>query len=164
MNEQSLVDLSLNLNGQAWAVLHLLNGYGVQLGDSESLLYDAEKEQYLFNSTTYAFYNGRERGFALVVEHPSQSAVGGSLVIAFAENRSSDDIVVYSWESRWGLYDPPTVKDMPEDARQKAEFHKTVNDAVWAIWRKVEVYLVEKHEALKDTENSRSAKLQERAV
>lgn len=159
MTEQSLIDLSLNLDGQSWAVLHLLNGYGVQLDDD---LYDSERGEYLFKSQTYAFYNGRERGFALTVEHPD-SKEHGCLVVAFAENRNSDDIVVYTWKG-YGLYQPPLVSEMPDNCRKEATFHKSPNDAVWAIWELVKTYLTEQSEAIKDTENSRGTKLQKRAV
>jgi hypothetical protein len=159
MTEQSLTDLSLNLNGQSWAVLHLLNGYGVQLDDD---LYDSEKGEYLFESQTYAFYNGRERGFSLAVEH-SDRKERGCLVVAFAENRNSDDIVVYTWKG-YGIYQPPLVSEMPDNCRKQAFFCKSPNDAVWTIWDIVKSYLAEQGEAIKDSENSRGTKLQARAV
>lgn len=88
-------NLLLNINPQAWAVLH-----GVVYNGEEYPDVDA-----------YAWYNGRERGIVLA----KSIAPANCLYVAFAENCRSDHIVVYSWKGGRGV-NPPTTQDVPDDA------------------------------------------------
>lgn len=78
----SIIDLTLGLNAQATAVLHLLD-YLVS-------------EEYVENDygtiNTSAHYNGRECGYSLLLQRkfPDRQA----LVIVWGENRNSDSIFV----------------------------------------------------------------------
>lgn len=93
--------LGLSINPQAWAVLQGLAYY-----DDEDSTVD-----------TYAWYNGRERGILLVkVTGPSER-----LYVAFAECRSSDQIVIHHWEGESRI-NPPVVDNVPEDAWTNAKY------------------------------------------
>jgi hypothetical protein len=97
MNENSIGDPTLGLNSQALAVLHALVG--------------EEDEHFGPYTDTYAWYNGRERGFVLVYD-----SGGGAFCVACAESRGSDNIVVYNWEQEFRGTNPPTAADVPEEA------------------------------------------------
>lgn len=92
-------DPTLNLNPQAWAVLHALAGIQPEFarkGDSENFDVDI---------VTYAWYSGRERGFTLAMQSrpvPSRDW----LFIAVGESRGSDEIAVYHWVAP-GVYGSP---------------------------------------------------------
>lgn len=88
-----LVDLSLGVNCQAWAVAHYLtrveNNYGFDRVE------------------TAPWYNGRERG--LVFSFGWWQYLKPVLRIAVFEHRNSDDIVALEWQvPNWGM-NPPTM-------------------------------------------------------
>ncbi len=68
--------------------------------------------------STYAWYNGRERGVALVCR--KQRFSDPALVITFGECRSSDSIFVDSWMMEPNM-NGPTVVDFPETAYQNRQ-------------------------------------------
>jgi len=82
-----MIDLSLSVSHQAWAVLHHLASYNWSLVETE----------------TFAYYDGREKGVLF------QTRTGGTEAqfIAVAEHKSSDDIVVYTWDGQSILYGSP---------------------------------------------------------
>jgi hypothetical protein len=104
------VDISLDLNPQAWAVLHFLAGI---VPNAFGLRYDKEIERYQDYIRTLPWYNGRERGFRLEFGS-DQSRV---LHVCFAENRSSDDIVVYNQQG--------SAAFNPQDFKPTEEFWRT---------------------------------------
>lgn len=104
------VDLTLGLNPQAWAVLHLLAGYEIENFAPDAELY------------TWPWYNGRERGFVLAL---TPMAGGRALCVAFAEVRGGDTLFVAVWE-RFSIHgymgDQPHWKDAEYDnAHQHAQ-------------------------------------------
>ena len=96
-------DITLGLNPQATAVLHLLSSYDVD--------FVSKPEQVQIK--TAAWYNGRERGYVITVQLVPGSVK--TLVIAWAEAKSSDALMVYAWESDLFFMNPPTVNDIPEE-------------------------------------------------
>lgn len=85
------IDRTLNLNAQALALLELLTTYNLP--------------ESLFSVTTGAWYNGRERGVWLQL---TLTPGGKAAHIVWAENRNSDNIVVYNWASSGSYLNPPT--------------------------------------------------------
>jgi hypothetical protein len=106
-----VADITLNLNAQALALLHLLGGeeigsHAAPLEDSGSALN--------FITETAALYNGRERGIVLAVRK-DWTTTKPALYIFWAECRSSDALFVLRWQGLPGL-NPPTIADIPEEA------------------------------------------------
>lgn len=88
----------LSLNRQAAMVLEVLRGRDIEIPAGWFV-------------STYAWYNGRERGFQVHVYRG-----GGEMrVIAVSEHRNSDNIAIDQWEQQYGL-NPPTAEDFPEEA------------------------------------------------
>jgi hypothetical protein len=97
-------DLTLGLKAQSTAVLHMLASYEV----------DFLSDPKLCNIKTAAWYNGRERGYSCLVQmYPGMGTK--TLIIAWSEARSSDALLVYSWESDKYFDNPPTADDVPEE-------------------------------------------------
>lgn len=69
--------------------------------------------------STYAWYNGRERGFQVHVYR----GTGEMRVIAVSEHRNSDNIAIDQWEQQYNFVNPPTAPDFPEEAYR---FRRTV--------------------------------------
>jgi len=154
----NLVDTNLSLNPSANAVLHML-ATDPQFCENDDLLWDGSKERYCFESTTYAFYNGRERGFSLLVRH-RDDPLGRAFALSVAEYRSSDQIVIYrNTRSERGLYDPVSVDEIDWDSRR---FCESVEEAVALISSFVERYLVERTEEHKQKHATRAAIVRER--
>lgn len=103
------IDTNLGLKPQARAVLHMLD---------EAITLEEPNVFVL----TWAWYNGRERGFALTVGGPNLK----TLVVVCNEAGSSDDIVVDSWHrDYWTWLDPPTAEEFTDDARMaRKSFHR----------------------------------------
>jgi hypothetical protein len=96
----SLVDTTMNLNAQALAALYFLNLIDVPR--------DPETNERKYGTRTFAFYNGRERGFTLEVEKGVYSRQ--RLYLTLFEARAGDSMVIIGATSdKW--LDPPTVKD-----------------------------------------------------
>ena len=136
------VDFRLKLSGLAWQVLHAIDG------EPSFAPWDEAKGEYKLDCETTAFYNGRERGFCLKVAHEERFARGGFLYVCFAENRSSDDIVVYSWIGRH-MINPPTGTDITDATYKRAKYFKAVDAAVEHIRGLMKDYLAgEEHIAV----------------
>lgn len=101
------IDLMLDLNPQAYAVLAALAG---QEPEYFGLEFDDEHRTWKQRVQTFAWYNGRERGFRLVFRKKFDP---GYLTFCVAENRNSDQIVVYMQEAE-GFYTNP--HEYPHDA------------------------------------------------
>ena len=91
MFENYIGDTRLGVGSQAWSILHALSGYIIPEG---------------LRVSTYAWYNGRERGVALVV-NPAGS--NKTRRIVFGEDRRSDQIFIDFWHTDRVdlLVDPP---------------------------------------------------------
>lgn len=109
--DDRIANRKLELNHQAMAVLEYLSGMSPDFAPYKD-------GHYLYNSSTYAWYNGRERGFSLVVNKDISSV--SCKVFVVVESRISDSIVVYTWDSEHGYLNGPTVKDFPEESYTRA--------------------------------------------
>jgi len=95
-----MIDIGLSIDNQAQAVLQMLRGYDGNFADIEGL----------HGLSTFAWYNGRERGISLVAHHTS--AKTDSLVIVFGEIRNTDGIFVDVYEdSHASTMSCPTWED-----------------------------------------------------
>jgi hypothetical protein len=99
-----VADPTLGIHPQARAILALL--------DCEPAFAKYKDGFYDVNISTSAWYNGREKGYALVL---SKTRHRERLVITFGECRNSDYIFVDSWLMGYGI-NPPTVADYPDAA------------------------------------------------
>ena len=113
MSNSNFIDFRLGLNSVAWAVLHNLDG------EPTFAPYDHETHRYEIDCSTSAFYNGRERGFCLIVRKNWTDRK--ALYIMFSEYRSSDHIIVYSWVGNAEL-NPPQVPPNEEVYRKGKGF------------------------------------------
>lgn len=95
-------DLSFGLNSQALAVATLLANREPDFAD-----FDGELKSYDAIIETYPWYNGREKGVAIVMRRGWGSP--RRFVLVMAECRNSDDIVVEEWEQD-DPYNGPTLK------------------------------------------------------
>lgn len=90
-------DLSLELSEQSWAVLHYLSAMELEI--PEGLIVPSP--------STYAWYNGRERGFSLSFS-PTRDKC---LVVVVFEHRNSDNICAISCIlDNSSQYDVPTME------------------------------------------------------
>lgn len=129
----SLVDLQLNIKPAAWAVLHRLSE--VEAPDALAPRPDASR----WRTTTWAWYNGHERGISLVVERYISGGKVQRLVVVFGECRSSDSIFVDSWDDAEGDYsDGPKVEHMTVAAYEKRKEFPTVDTATEHVRKLVE--------------------------
>lgn len=133
----SHIDMTFRLNAQAWATLHLLNA--LELDDG---LWDEEAECHHAEIRTAPWFNGRERGFSLVVTTDRFSVVP-ALTICFAECRNSDEIVVFHWVSPISSINPPTANDLSESAWDNRKFFRTPSVAADGIWELINNWLLE---------------------
>jgi hypothetical protein len=72
---------------QAQSILDLL--------DKDTRLNNLAKSEDLY---VRPFVNGREQGYGILINNPTTEE---TIQISFAENRSSDDVVVYMGEPSW---------------------------------------------------------------
>lgn len=140
----TIADSYLYLNSQSLAVLAMLAQREPDFAE-----YDKENREYLYEATTAAWYNGRERGFSLVVRR--QMTDRACTVITVAEHRSSDQIVIMSWdyEDKYFL-NPPMVDDAPESAwagSQHVDYGR-IDLAVALIEKIVSRFLVSRAEVM----------------
>jgi hypothetical protein len=135
MAQTGFIDFRLNLNARAWAVLHMLDC------EPDFAPYDEETGEYKIETETGAFYNGRERGFSIRVslDHPTVEF----LYVVFAENRSSDDIVVYCWKGSY-MVNPPC--SIPEEYYKSRQFLPSVESAVRYIRSLMRDHLARVHQ------------------
>jgi hypothetical protein len=106
------------------------------------------KDKYDFYINTAALYNGRERGICLTV-HSYRINNPCSLKcfqIFFSEHRSSDNMFVMSWK---GTVDtnPPTIKDIPDEAWDSQKFFNwgQYHETAYYIKDLVENYIREQY-------------------
>jgi len=90
-------NLTLGVNRQAWAVLHMLAGRELDCNADDVNVY----------FTTAPWYNGRERGFVLSCWMLFERE---QLNVAFFEHRNSDSICALKWVSEQ-RNNPPTIAD-----------------------------------------------------
>jgi hypothetical protein len=100
------LDPHLNVKAQARAVFTLL-------ADQDPDFAEFKDGRYQVEFTTWAWYNGRERGICISMQRDLCSPC---LHVAFGECRSSDDIFVSWWATNRPFFNGPTVKDCPERA------------------------------------------------
>jgi hypothetical protein len=110
MFDDYCADTGLGLSGQGRAVLVMLSENEPDFAD-----FDEERRTYSVFISTAAWYNGRERGFSLVMD-PRQGTQD-RLVITCAEIRNTDGIFVDTWVDETSAYlNPPTPRDQPEES------------------------------------------------
>lgn len=105
---KNIGNMDLGISKQAFAVLALLSDRSLS-----EVTPNRDPDPTGFNSETYAWYNGRERGVCLVFR------VGGDpncLLVTFGEHRNSDGIFVDVWEHDSYFLNPPTVDDFGDEA------------------------------------------------
>lgn len=98
---EPFIDLHLGVPAKAWALLHLLSAACPDFFDK------AEDEECFFTDT-FAWYNGRHRGFSIVLTGKEPS--GPCLIVAFGEHPQSDMIMIDVWEQRQIPYHTPTIE------------------------------------------------------
>jgi hypothetical protein len=136
---ESCADLSLRLNHRAWAVLHLLANMSPEFAK-----WNDDNHEFELYLRTYAWYNGRERGIALVLQRHVTEV--DALQVVFAECRSSDEVIVEYWVSL-NPFNGPTPEPLDEatrDARDAAhavrqEF-KSTDEAARHVYSKLKAY------------------------
>lgn len=101
-----LIDFNFNIQPQALAVGHLLNGWG---GIESSW----DGNRYLAKIETAPWYNGRERGLVMVLSDRLWQCQKVCVAVVY-EHRNSDSVCVVNWESEHGYLNPPTLNDIPE--------------------------------------------------
>lgn len=105
-------DVTLRLSGPARAILALLS---VREPDFKGNY--AKEIGYIADIHNAAWYNGRERGVVIYVRGAGKADKKvRTLVVAFGEHRSSDDIFVDSWVAEETFLNPPTIREMPDKA------------------------------------------------
>lgn len=92
-----------SMNPQALAVLALL---WRESPEKTGAVWDETNRRYSYYQETHAWHNGREQGFSLVASRSLASSKNTCIVCA--ENRNSDNIVVYHWFNESTL-NPPTI-------------------------------------------------------
>ena len=105
----SIVDLNLSANAQAVEVLQRLSRRS----------FETEVPNFIpaLKPATTAWYNGRERGFALTFGGGEVNDITYPVfVITWAEHRNSDAIVVDNWTQKSRPFNQPTVADFTDDA------------------------------------------------
>lgn len=107
-----LIDLTLYLNSQALAVLHLLYGMLVASDPKDGMVPANEAALHETETQTWAWYNGRERGIALTAARHLCS--DERLVLVWGEDRGSDELFVDAWIDNAMVWDQPTVDDQTD--------------------------------------------------
>ncbi len=101
----TIADFNLGLNDQAVALLAILSKMEPLFAPHDGTY------EYKYEYKTYAWYNGRENGVSLRINHPETRKF---LYICFAEHRSTDSLVIYHWTSDNRLQ-PPLASDLSND-------------------------------------------------
>lgn len=102
---QSCADPSFGINPQALAILHLLSQYTPDFAEWDDLT-----KQWKVEIFTFPWFNGLEKGVALVVR--KDSTYPDHLVIAFGEDRTTDRVFVQQWMSDTSIPNGPNLQDM----------------------------------------------------
>lgn len=111
---EPFIDLHLGVPAKAWALLHLLSGACPDF-------FDKTKGEENFFTDTFAWYNGRHRGFAVVLT--GKEPHGPCLIVAFGEHPQSDMIMVDVWEQRRIPYHAPTIEQREREVGDIQEGH-----------------------------------------
>ncbi len=137
-------DVTLGLKSQAWAILAMLSASDCDgLGGD----WDTKFRDYKIEIKTYAWYNGRERGFCLEVR-PSMAS-RKALLVTFGEHRNTDGIFVDAWEVDKYFLNEPTVEDFTDEAyeRRMSVPYGNVGQAVEVIRDKIEAFMASQFKA-----------------
>ena len=73
--------------------------------------YLGEAGEYDAYVKTFPWFNGRERGFAVVLFR-EEAPIGPCLILACAECKSSDDIYIIEWEQEQAPRNGPTLESL----------------------------------------------------
>lgn len=115
-------NLTFGLEPQAMAILHMLAGR-----EPSFARWDPEFKHYDVRIETFPWYNGRERGIALVV-HRNYGCSGPCLILTFGECRNSDDIFVEQWEQDCAPFNCPTIENRSDKNAARAYYNRWVCD------------------------------------
>ena len=130
------IDRNLGINQVAYTIIDRLAEYSFNLPDGYYTLRSA------------AFYNGREKGIVLYLTPVNNKQVN----IAFYEHRSSDNIVVDSWESAF-TFGPPDINcfsEVPGNYKNRQYFeYDNYDEAVSYILEILEKYKILAEKILK---------------
>ena len=108
MSDTQIGDRTLGMNHQAVAVLEYLAHREPDFAEC------CDNGDYKFFSQTYAWYNGKERGFSLTV---APSVVSKKFrIFVVVEGRNHDGIVVYEWEQTSLPMNGPMLADFTDEA------------------------------------------------
>ena len=108
------LDPHLNVKAQARAVLAILSER-----DPDFAVF--KDGQYHVEFTTWAWYNGRERGICISMQ---KDICAPAIHMVFGECRSSDDIFVSWWATKRPYFNGPSVGDCPEIAYKSRRIFK----------------------------------------
>lgn len=103
-----MIDSTFGLSRPARTLMTLL--------DREPTFLETQESVDTVRFMTYPWYNGRERGVALVMYHSRTFAP--SCVVVFGEERRSDAIFVDTWATEHP-FDPPSVEDFTDEVYAK---------------------------------------------
>lgn len=112
----SCADPTFGLNHQALAILQFLAARPPSFAP-----YDSELGRYKVHIRTYPWFNGREKGVALVI-HRDSGPVGPCRVVVFGESRGTDMIFVEHWEEPFEPLNGPSLieRERLVEAKEKA--------------------------------------------
>lgn len=105
-------DPTFGLNHQAMAILHYLASIEPAFAKYENGYYDIRIQ-------TFPWYNGREKGVCLVVQHGYCGGDSTALHVTFGEIRNSDGIFVDHWVDK-PPFNCPTLEGADPDTYEKA--------------------------------------------
>lgn len=130
-----MLNTNLTIHPQAYAVLHMLVAWNENFIEMRGL----------DRLDTFAWYNGRERGIAVVAEHVGRDE---RFVVVFGELRNSDGIFVDVYEGQGSFLDPPHwTDDGYEQAYEKRESfpHGAAGKAAVYVLKHISKWIKEKN-------------------
>lgn len=110
-----IADPTFGLNSQALAILALL----AQTAPTD-VAYDKKTKLFAVFIQTFPFYNGRERGVCLAVQRGAGGG-GETMLLAFAEHRNTDGIILQKQMIAHSVMNMPTIDDFSEDSYRARE-------------------------------------------
>lgn len=119
-------DPSFGISPQALAILQLMAGTEPHFADFHDTGIGGSRD-FDVVIRTYPWYNGLERGAALVVQ---RNLLGPCLVVTFGEHSSSDHIFVDHWMLDRAPENGPRVEDVAEEGTARALFKQGRFDEV----------------------------------
>ncbi len=112
MTSNAIGDLSFGLRSQALAILALLSQTEPEFAE-----WDDELHSYLVSFSTFAWYNGREKGVAIKMKRELRQQDPQNpppvQVITFGEDRTSDRVFVQIWITDY-IDGAPTVEELDD--------------------------------------------------